>query len=67
MDHEILEMSDREANSLADKIAEELFTAIWTCALQTYPWENDVTSPMEALGRRVLDVALKKFYQRCCG
>ena len=61
----VLEFSDTDIELLADKIAPELFTVIFTRANRQYPWNKPLIPSMEILGQKVLEVALSRYYQRC--
>jgi hypothetical protein len=65
VDQVLLRFSDPEIDSLAGTIADELFAAIYACAVRQYPWDKPVTPSMEALGDKVLRIAAAKFYERC--
>jgi hypothetical protein len=65
MDCLVLDFSEPEIEALADRLANALFAEIYTCALRQYPWNKPVACSMEALGDKVVEVALTKFYQRC--
>lgn len=61
-----LDFSEAAIERLADRVANEIFKEVLVCANRQYPWEEPVAPSMEALGEKVMTVALAKFYQ-CCG
>jgi len=64
-DKVVLYLSKDEADALATRIANQVFDVVHACANREYPWNGSIADSMEALGRDILERALKKFYARC--
>ncbi len=64
-DYVVLRFSEREIDSLAATIADDLFAAIYERALRQYPWDAPLAAGLEAVADKVLKIASTKFYERC--
>lgn len=59
------DFTDKWVDILAQRIADSLFELVYMSVLRDYPWNEPITTPMEEVGKKVLELALVKFYERC--
>ena len=64
-DYVVLYLSSADADALTTSLANQVYEVVAESAEGANCISGSITTAKEAMGRDLLDRALKKFYQRC--